>query len=846
MGGETENIQQLIVQCDDILRQLAPKLAENEFMLEHKRKERLHLIQLQQSLHSEQHNLLCLLEDLFKLRSMKPIEIPQKPHQPPLTYYALAEDVGGATEKLSLIDAASLRTKLQWLVDNATDVSIKNYHEVRGQFKLSTQAILKLPKHGNVLEVQREKMALDISSLLGLQTTNATLMDYKGEPALFVPFDKITLLHEVARGKTMHAHLGSLKDYLHYSTINSVGEGLQANAWMSEFGHSLGLFYLCSDTDAIGGYNQNKALKDNQLYIFDQVISPDDKFRLDSRLSMKPTKFITHHTRHDQGRNRTLIEDSSIKSKFQALTALQRKRREIGQYCDRVIDGHKKTLHDLSVALKQPISKDKKKQLRHKRELDTALLHDAEKIKTKLLQRIDEIDDVLPKSAVEPIVIQQTLLLEKMLNHPVLFTEDGRSYRNPWTDENRIKVLAIENRNDVIHIRLNAAIPEDIINMIQRQMGVQRGDSWLDSKKELNIPKNVLLALQESTLFPEHELRFDEKKNYLNVDDLNVIWQGYEDEHHHDILDLIEAYHVRSSQNATEVLDNIETTEKALNLMQEHLQHKGFIKHVLRKFQFDVQQKLQRMVPEDGIRETIQQAFNAALKLDQVSSFNHVILEALYQRKLNEPVFLDYLKTCINASQAATDHFSALKQSETIRVSAQTTVSILQNEGKVIYQASLTALGKLDKLVTKAVVDQYEHLSPEELEDFKSDHPDLSVFITLRHALMNATRAYQQQSSSQLDLSAIAKLGQQYKRDVVQCFTDALASARPSAWKIIVNLFEELKRNISRIITSFISSKSSPPALSMVAEKKMSNKEIKSALIDIKDGVSPQPRAPKR
>ncbi len=845
MSRETNDLQLLITQCKRILSQFIPELSADDVMFKHKMAELTHLKQSQKTLNPEQLNLLSLLEDLAKLRSLKPMEIPQKPPQSPLIYYVMMDEVGGVTEKLSLIGAVSLRTKLQFILDNADTVTMKNYHEIHGPLKLNTEAILKLPKHGNVCEVQREKMALDLSCLLGLQTTSATLMNYKGKPALFVPFDKITLLRDVATGKTMHGHLGSLKKYLHYSTINPVGEGLQANRFISEFGHSLGLFYLCSDTDAIGGYNQNKALKNNQLYVFDQVISLDDKLQLDSRLSMKPIKLITHHTRHDQGRNRTLIEDASIASKFQALTQLKNKRREVEQYCKRIIDDHKSTLHDLSLALKQPHPKDGKKNLNDKRKLITALLHDTEKIKEKLLQRIDKVDDVLlSKSSVEPAIIQQTLLLEKMLNYPILFTEDGRPYCSPWTNKNTTKAVTVKNHShdDLIYIQFSNAIPKDIIKMIRRQMGEKNSDSWIHSEYELSIPKKVLLALTESTLFPEHEPYLDMKNNYLDVDDLRVIQHGYEGAHCHKIIELIDTYNLESSKDSTDILDRMDEMEKKLHALQNGSSNQGFIKHVLRKFQFDVQQRLQRMIPEGEIREPLHQAFNAAVQLDQVSSFNQVVREALHQGKLADPVFLDYLTTCIEAIKAATDHFSALKQSEIIRVGAKNTLSILKNEGHIIYQASLISLKKLNEIVPEKVSKQYDCFSPKEREDFKMDHPDLGVFLTLRHDLAKANTIYEQDISS-TPTSAVAELGQRYKGMITQCFTDALASASPPTWKKIVKLLIELRRHVGRAMASFISSKPSVHTPRVIAEKKMSNKEIKSALIDIKDVFSPhQPR----
>lgn len=835
MGKEIEETRVLIIQCMGKLSGFAPEFSINNAMITHQIAQLTHLKQSTKSLNQEQLNLLYLLEDLKKLHSLQPMEIPQEPPNSPLVYYILADSVGGVTEKLSLINASSLKAKLENLLGTNT-VTMENYGEVRDQFKLGTEAILKLPKHGNVLEVQREKMALDISNILGLQTTKSTLMDYNGKPALFIPFDNITLLREVATGKTMQARLGSFKKYSHYSTINPVGEALQANAFINEFGHSLGLFYLCSDTDALGGYNQNKALKDNRLFIFDQVISLDDKLMLDSRLSMKPIKLISHHTRHDQGRNRTLIEDASVENKFQALMALKNKRHEIGNYCSTVINRHQTTLSDLSIAVRQPHTKREMKKLINKIKLVKKLLSDAEKLKIKLLQRIDKIDAIFPKSEADPTVIQQALLLEKMLNHPVLFSEDGRPYSNPWANKNTIKALTIvDDLDGTINIKFNSNIPNDVIQMIQRQMGEQTSGSWICSEKELKMSKDRLLLLNESTLFPEHDCHFDAEKIYLSVDDLEVIQHGYRGRNHHKIIALIDGYNKDLLKDPISTLDHMDAIEIKLNTIKENLKNKGFIKHVLKKFHFDAHHIQQLMISDVNKRETINQAFNAALKLDQVSLFSQVVREAIRQDKLDDPVFSNYLTTCIEESNAAIDHFSALKHSENLKKCAMEARLILQNEGDVFYQASLVSLSKIIEIVPEKVHEQFNQFTPEERSGFKIGHPDLFVFAMLYNSLINANKTYQKNIGSfiQSDPYKMVQLGQAYKNTIVQCFTDALAIADPSTWKKIVRIFVELKRTVQRAISSVTSQKSSPSTLTLFAEKKLSSKEVKKALVDI-------------
>ena len=168
---------------------------------------------------------LLLLEDIKKLDQLKRIDIPELGENGP-SYYQLAESVGGATEKISLIDEQTLMDNLKQLEDTKIDKS--NYEAQRVNFKLRTNAMIKLPKYGNIKEVQRESMALAFSRILGLETTQSTDVCYEGKPALFIPFENIDPLKQFASGKTMNAAFGS-KTYEHYSTLNSVGEGLQSN-----------------------------------------------------------------------------------------------------------------------------------------------------------------------------------------------------------------------------------------------------------------------------------------------------------------------------------------------------------------------------------------------------------------------------------------------------------------------------------------------------------------------------------------------------------------------------------------------------------------------------------------
>ena len=362
-----------------------------------------------------------------------------------MTYCTLAESAGGVTEKVSLVRLAKVTEQLGRLRD--TDVAdVDAYIAHRGNYKLSTEAILKLPKHGSIEEVQRESMALNISRILHLDTTSSSMVSHNGKPALFVPFENIRLLKDFAQGKTF-TPFGSSKSYEHYSTINPVGEGVQGDSFVEDFGNALGLFYICSDPDSIGGYNQNKALRDNRsLFIFDQVVMPSDKLKLDSRISLQPDDIIMGHTRHGRGRNRTLIEDSSFTAKFDSIVEILRQQERIYKYANRTIALYTNEIERINRDLGRLHTPLQDKELKEQKAQFGALLKDAINLREAVKSRIDKIGTTLPRRSrdLSNNDICQALVLEKLVHNPRLFTDLGRPYKNPWTtrQDNPVTLIA--------------------------------------------------------------------------------------------------------------------------------------------------------------------------------------------------------------------------------------------------------------------------------------------------------------------------------------------------------------------------------------------------------------------
>ncbi|WP_298623400.1 hypothetical protein [uncultured Legionella sp.] len=625
---------------------------------------------------------LNILADLNKINQLERINIPQN-NGPALTYCTLTESAGGVTEKVSLISLARVRTQLG-NINAKNDLTVDNYDTDRAQFKLSTEAIIKLPKHGNIKEVQREAMALNISRLMGLDTSSSTTITHNGHPAMFVPFDDIRLLSDFSSGKTFTAGLGfGGQTYTHYSTIKPVGDGVQGDRFVTDFGNSLALFYLCSDTDAVGGYCQNKALRDSRnLFIFDQVIMDSDKFILDSRLSLQPDQFIMKHTRHGQGRNRTLIEDSSMITKYASLMQLKDISNKIIQYTNHVAWTHHNKAAEIKDQLRGNLTAETRGRLNDEL-IDIEILErDASTIKTKIEARINKINEVLPQTTgiVSSDEVRQTLILEKLLHNPVLFSDDGRPYKNPWTTRQANPALTINDlANGSVQITFDSKVPPEMVHFIKRQGG---GDSLtITSPKVITISKVHLNALSEGMLHPENNLNLAPNTNYLAANDLSMIKEAYSKGNRTEIIAAITVYKAEMINGENTPDDKIAQMTQTENDLKEFIRtakDKGFGMHVLKKFYFDAQQELQKLMNPAQIPANLNQAFSAALKLDRVAEFNAVVREAIAHNKLNNAQFTGFLTASIQKEALATNHTEAVRQSQALLIDAQRVVQHLE------------------------------------------------------------------------------------------------------------------------------------------------------------------------
>lgn len=603
----------------------------------------------------ENKTQIALLEDLNKLNQLSALSIPGEGEREAKIYFVLPETAGGVTEKISLISEDQVRKQLKHL-NSAQELTPENYLDNRKNYRLSMNAILKLPKHGKITEVQRESMALQVSRTLGLNTTDSSMVSYRGKPALFVPFEEIKLLSEYAKGVIFKAADFSRKEYQHYATINPVGGGLQGNEFVEDFGKSLSLFALCEDTDALGGYMQNKALSDDKsLYIFDQVIMANDKLELDSRLSLQPSEFIMKHTRHGQGRNRTLIEDSSMVLKFASLELLGRKRDELLQSAQKTIEQHNQKIAALD-------PRGDREQIN-----DLILLrNDAVLIKDTIERRIEKIKNVYPQhdATITPEILRQTLILEKLMHNPVLFTDSGRPYRNPWTRRHNNPVESVisdPESGKLIITFANKLNPGQVAFMKRHKCSFDYpGDN------QIAIWPHDLEALKETQLFPEQEPTISSSAKYLDPNDLLMMKTSYRDGKRDKIIALINEY--QSQMNRTfkrdQKIELIRQTQDKLEDYMRTAKHPGFACHVLKKFHFDTQQKLQpKLIPNHS---QVADAFEAAVKLDRIEEFNRMSMLAI-NNEIDKEQFGNFLTICIQAEKEATNYESAKRASSKIK-----------------------------------------------------------------------------------------------------------------------------------------------------------------------------------
>jgi hypothetical protein len=600
-------------------------------------------------------------KDIELLNSIKKINIPTA-----IDYYQIDLKTSGVTEKLSLISSEALEQRLHKIIETKFD-TIDDYLKIRKSMQLIPDAIIKLPKHEEIVEVIREAIALFLSASLGLKTTASILVSYYNQPALFVPFENIKLLTDVAEGQHITKASASLskwtgwgvfasavsnntpqeETYQHYATLNPVGEGIQSDCFIEDFSIALLLMYLCNDPDTIGKDNQNKGLfQDWLLYVFDQSFHTEEKFDLDTRLSLKPIG-LKRHSRHNIGRNRTLLEDSALDKKCQNFLHAE-------PHVTQVIAELETIIKTFNIKCQETTDDKLKTDL-------STLKTDIQLLKETLQKRLNKIKTVFPKSNIELNEKQMTalLILEKLMNQPAIFNEQGRPYKNPWTEKHSMVIKSVNQiEANSFEIEFSSGLNKNQVAFINRYLKNAKIETLASGK--LKIKNTTLETLSETILYPECNYQLDMAFNYLDLSDLKQIANAYDSTSAKTVLALINNYLDKLSSQKITIQDMLNTIN-ALKKQRDELEKKGFVSHVLKRFCFAMQQQLRLQINDQMLLSTIDTAFNAALKLDRLISFNTVLATAITNGKLQLADFKGFLNHCIETCKNKLNYQQALE-----------------------------------------------------------------------------------------------------------------------------------------------------------------------------------------
>lgn len=713
--------------------------------------------------HSEEERLqhktiINLLKNIDKLAKLAIIDLPNEAGERS-RYCSIAESAGGVTEKISVAAKEDVLQKLLNIVQKGAGLTFEDYKENSGHYDLKTQGIVKLPKHGKTTEVQREAIALNISRILGLTTTQSTMINHKGKAALYVPFDTIQLMQDFAKGEEKTAIIGSTgKKYSHYSTIVPVGNALHGDVNLEDFGAMMAFSYICNDTDFVGAYNQNKAIRDGKnLYVFDQVVMDgEDKMEFDTRLSMVPVGYM-RHSRHNQGRNRTLIEDSAFDTKFESVVHFHHHIPKINKMLNHIIHTHQARLRTMQRNIEvlstaeAPLSHEDKWALSALKQQHTELItlkNDAETIQEKINSRALSMFKNFPNMDAEAItpqcfienqaLIKPALILEKLTNHPVLFKDNGQPYRNPWTDRNKHCITDIAVHDAMSHLTFNTLDSAQLVTILQSS-GVDI-ESYRINGKTLEISSEALAQITENSMFPECT-ELDMEQDYLSYASLRLMGSSYDKADGQWADKQIERYQLRyleaeSSQEKAQIMFQ---TLHALQNRQGSTKNIGFLKHIELKLQMDIQQKIRPIIVELTPEElrgamviSLQQAALSAVKLDRLDDLNEVLMSyAINPVNSNTLRLSQYLEHCIQLGAAATNYNTATLASAEMRATSlerfrdmrdavePQMAAILQNSEplEIDWETDVDPLAEQEALLQEQgllVTSEWEDLAPSE------------------------------------------------------------------------------------------------------------------------------------
>lgn len=634
-----------------------------------------------QKLSNRFHNDEDISRELRIIESLTLVSIQIEAEQS-LDYFELNLHAQGVTKKISLISTENLELKLQtFLAANINNN--KDFKKHYPSFRLTIDAIIKLPKNGDPITTLREASALNLSKSLELKTTDAQMVSYDNKPALLVLFSPITLLSHFTHGElqsTWNANFWSSTsntNYLHYSIIKPIGEGIQPDCFIEDFANALPLLLLTGDPDTIGKESQNKAIIDKKyFFVYDQSVEDRDYFTLKSNLTLAPTGWYKN-SRHGQGRNRTLIEDSAFMKKFYSLISLHDKLKGFFEHMDSEIKALDRNKNDEKLYRFKSILSDFSKE--------------EESILTTVKKRIENINAVFPPSLNSTNLsidyVGKILLLEKLINNPMLYKNNGYPYKNPWTKFNRSLWSSASNTSEnqvesfeildsrCLQILFKNPVNIEQLSFINRHLNQKNGDLIkLESQNKVIVTQAVLDKLTEDLLYPECRFQISPEYRYLNPEDLNQISLAYNQAHKKKILAVCRTY--------VENIARADADEKTkygfmIGLLQkvkdfkDTLENKGFASHALKRSCFEIARQIQLMIHDSDLKKNLSDAFEAALKLDRIYIFTKIILTGLIHERINSHELNSFLSVCILALLKSNNYEQAKKNSQAIESSAQ-------------------------------------------------------------------------------------------------------------------------------------------------------------------------------
>ncbi|MDF1757037.1 MAG: hypothetical protein P1U74_01890 [Legionellaceae bacterium] len=510
----------------------------------------------------------------------------------------------GASDKVLLVSENKVRSELAGKTDDE-------------KVKLTPDSMIKLEKPLN------EIMALGLSkNVFGLKTATATMISYEGAPALFIPFDDMKELSTVSCGVESVRSDGKVVH--NDSSVKPIGEGLQSNLFIDDFGDSFGLMYLCGDADAVGGYSQNKGLQGRSLYVFDQaIITHDfpyvrDLFNIDSSFRQTPSTAIGARIRHTNGRNFSLIEDASLRSKYDSLS--EERLQSAQQYCDDVL----KDLKSKTTSVP-----------RESLQAHYTLINSAKNIKGIIKGRIDKFNKAVPRFGDEnQDMVKNILVLEGALNKPRLFTKDGRPSRHPvTTGPHKLKVLKIEKIAGGYKLKFNKALSKEQTHSLVLKLGRDNvkptSRTWGSGARDFLQISDKQLENIDELLYPEQNCTFKVTNKYFEYSRLQNIAQNY-GVSNQVFKNVTSGYRSREVEAVTnmEIMSNLETTRREFNelLVDGGEDDRGYICHNIKLLELETQKQLQFMLMDKldySQIETLGYAFDTAVKLDCMREFNY-------------------------------------------------------------------------------------------------------------------------------------------------------------------------------------------------------------------------------